>query len=447
MADNVKDYLKELVAFQSISSDESMSDTSRRTAEFIVSKLQKIGVESKILENLVEGKNPLILGIFGFDPHKKTIMCYCHYDVQPAAKEDGWDTDPFELIEQEGYLFGRGASDDKGPIAATYFAIKELLDEGDLPVNVAFLYEGEEESGSGGFEETVSANRDFFGKIDGLLILDGGWFGDKRPSLGYGTRGVTYMGIEISGPKQDVHSGAGGSMFEPMDDLIKLMSNLKNPEGKILINGFYDKVNRLTDEEIKLYDDIEFDLDAYKKHYGIEQLPSTDSKELLMNMWRYPSLSLHGIEGAFSGPRAKTVIPSKVIGKVSMRLVPDQDPEEIAELFEKYIRKEFEKLESGNKLNFQKIVVGDWWYGDPNNDLFRAGIRAMEDYWHINPSLIRGGGSVPIIPFMEKIFDAPAMGPGIGQSTDGAHSQNERIRIKNLEGGTEVIKLLLKNLK
>ena len=162
-----------------------------------------------------------------------------------------------------------------------------------------------------------------------------------------------------------------------------------------------------------------------------------------MNLWRYPSLSIHGIEGAFSGPGGKTVIPAKVTGKVSIRIVPDQKPDEIAKLLKKHVQKEFEKLHSPNKLTFTINSTGEWWYGDPTNFLFKANAKAITKYWKMEPSFTRAGGSIPIIPFMEQLFKAPAIGVSTGQSTDGNHAQNEKIRIKNFEGSKEVIKLFL----
>ena len=353
--------------------------------------------------------------------------------------------------KKDGYWIGRGTSDDKGPIASTYFAMKELQEElsGDLPVNIAILYEGEEESSSGGFEETVKKyHQDFFEKIDGIIVLDTGWFDDSRPSMDYGFRGIAYMGIEISGLKKDQHSGvAGGSIREPMTDLIYLLSKLIELDGRILIDGFYEKVKPLTDKERSLYDNIKFDINKYKQDLGVAGLPTEDPKQVLMNMWRYPSLSIHGIQGAYSGPGSKTVIPAKVIGKVSMRLVPDQNPQEIANLFTSYITKEFEALQSpGNTLTVRVLGTGDWWYGNVNNFLFKSAEKAITEYWKISSLYARSGGSIPIIPFMEKIFEAPALGFAIGQSTDGAHSQNEHVRIKNIVGAKEVLKLMLKGM-
>lgn len=448
MNEGILKFLTELIAFKSVSSDKNQAENSRKAAEFIKSYLEVLGTNVKLIENVVKGKNPLIFGKLGEDTAKKTILFYSHYDVQPAEKEDGWDTEPFELIEKDGYLYGRGTDDDKGPIAATIYAIKELLDEKkDLPVNIRFLYEGEEESGSEGFEEAVTNNKDFFGHIDGILILDTSWFTDNHPSLDYGFRGISYLAVEITGPKQDQHSGmVGGTIQEPMTDLVSILSKLIDQNGKVLVKGFYDKVNPLTDEERKLYGNLEFSLDEYKQSLGVERVLVEDPIQTLMNRWRYPCLSIHGIEKAFSGVGAKTVVPGTVVGKVSMRLVPNQDPQEIAKLFEDYVSKIFAEINSPNTLKVSSLGNGDWWYGDVTNFLFKAGKSALQEYWKIDPSFARSGGSIPIIPFMEKIFEAPAMGLGIGQPSDGAHSQNEHLRIENLIGGKEVIKLTLKNI-
>lgn len=440
------DFLGQLVSFPSVSSDPGMAVESRKTAEFIREKLVGLGAEVNIVDNKMVGKNPLLMGKLGDDPTKKTILVYSHYDVQPASKEDGWDTEPFDMQKKEdGYLYGRGCNDDKGPITATYFAVKSF--QGNLPVNVRFLYEGEEESSSGGFEDTVEANRDFFGNVDGILILDTSWFNDEQPSVDYGFRGITYMGITLSGPKADQHSGLGGTIREPMIDLVNLMSTLISPkDGKILIEGFYNDVAELTFEEKALYSDIQFNLDEFRKYLGRDILLHDDEKLTLMNMWRNPCLSLHGIEGAFSGPGSKTVVPAKVTGKVSMRLVPDQDPQRIADLFKTHVEKEFEKLDSPNELDVETLGTGAWWYGKFDNFLYQSASKAIEEYWNMKPLFTRSGGSIPIIPFMENIFDAPAIGIGVGQLTDGAHSQNERIRIKNLVGAKDVIANTLQHI-
>ena len=447
MSKEIIEYLTKLVAIPSVSSDPSRKQDSLKTADFVISKFEELGAETKIVSNAIAGKNPLLFGKLGSDPKKKTILFYSHYDVQPALKEDGWDTEPFTVLEKDEYIYGRGVTDDKGPIAVVYQAIKELKATGELLVNIRWLYEGEEESGSGGFEETVAKEYQFFGKVDGLMIMDTAWFGERVPSVDYGFRGMVYAHIEISGPNKDQHSGEfGGAFREPMTDLVYILSKLIDLDGKILIEGIYDSVKKLTPEEEKLYENIGFDVKEFKDSLGYSsKWANEDPKKLLQNLWRNPSLSIHGIEGAFYGPGGKTVIPAKVIGKVSMRLVPDQKPKEIAKLFEKYVTKEFTKLHSPNKIVFRSPNTGDWWYGDVSNYLFKSWTKACKAYWKMEPAYTRSGGSIPIIPFMEKLFNAPAIGMTTGQSTDGAHSQNERIRIKNLEGSKEIVKMLLKD--
>lgn len=446
MTEPIIEYLRKLVSMPSVSADPDRRSDALDAAKFIQNDMNEIGMDTLLVSNEVQGLNSLILGRLGNDVNKKTLAIYSHYDVQPALKEDGWDTEPFVLTEKDGYLYGRGASDDKSGIACGLTAIRELHQEGNLPINFRFIYEGEEESSSGGFEETLTKHRDWLGKIDGVLILDTGWFGDNVPAMDYGFRGMVYMGIEIKGPVKDVHSGSGGTFREPLTDLIKIMADLIDAEGKATIDGFYEDVRPVSGEENELYDNIEFDAEEYRDTLGLNTLDSYDKKEVLMNTWRHPSISLHGIEGAFSGKGGKTVIPAKVIGKVSVRLVPDQNPQQIADLFTKHVEKLFEKQNSQNNLLVHALGTGDWWLGDTNNFLFEVGRKVLKEYWNIEPSFVRSGGSIPIVPFMEKLLEAPAVSLGIGQDSDGAHSQNERIRIKNLVGGKEVLKLYFKAL-
>lgn len=448
MADPVE-LLKTLVKIPSISADPTKREDALRTAETIKSILDDLGAETRLVDNEVKGLNPLLLGKLGDDPEKLTLALYSHYDVQPALKSDGWEREPFEPIEEDGYLYARGASDDKGPLAATLTALQELKEEGDFPVNFRFIYEGEEESSSGGFEETLEKNRSWLGRIDGIVILDTAWFSDDAPGMDYGFRGMAYMGIEIQGPVKDVHSGLGGGiMREPMTDLVHIMAKLIDSEDRATIPGFYDDVAPVTDAELSRYKNIPFDIEQFKKSNGLRTLlKEEDPVQILMDNWRNPAISIHGIEGAFYEKGAKTVIPAKVIGKVSMRLVPNQEPEKIAELFRTYVENLFKELNSPNELTVHTIGTGDWWYGDPESFLYKTGTKVLKEHWGSEPTLTRSGGSIPIIPFMEKLFDAPAIAIGIGQNSDGAHSQNERIRISNLVGGKEVLKKFFTEVK
>jgi acetylornithine deacetylase/succinyl-diaminopimelate desuccinylase-like protein len=213
-----------------------------------------------------------------------------------------------------------------------------------------------------------------------------------------------------------------------------------------MISGFADGIRPVTPAEKALYADIDFDLDGYKRDLGVSALSSDDKSTLLMKKWRMPTFSFHGIEGAFSGPGGKTVIPWKVTAKVSMRLVPDQVPEDIADLFIKQVETLWSVLNSPNKMKVSTLNTGEWWLGDPKNYLFKAADAAIQDIWGQKPIYQRQGGSIPIVPFMERTFEAPAMLLSVGQSTDSAHSQNEKIRILNLLNGKKVIRQMLSNL-
>ena len=442
----VQEFLDEFVSLPSVSSDPTKKENCLNTAQFLANFLYSLGMEVK-LGNAVDGKNPIVMGRLGKEEDARTLVLYGHYDVQPAQFDDGWDTEPFHLTEKDGYLYGRGATDCKGPTTTALFALKELMDEGDLPVNIRVMYEGEEESGSAGFEETITANKDFFGKVDGIVIMDNYWLGEERACLSYGLRGLTYMAIKIKGPSSDQHSGSeGGVIREPMTDLIELLNSLVDGSGKAHIPGFYNTVREMTTEEEKLFDDIEFDVETHRKNLGVDRLLVENVKELLIKRWREPTLSIHGIEGAFSGPGGKTVIPRTVIGKVSMRLVPDQDPKGIADLFRSFVEAEFKKMDSPNHLAVETLSTGEWWVGDPSNYLFSAADEAIQEVWKHKPMYTREGGSIPIVPFLERTFEAPAMMLSIGQGTDGAHSQNEKIRILNLENGVRVLKKMLTKL-
>ncbi|MFV2014304.1 MAG: M20/M25/M40 family metallo-hydrolase, partial [Candidatus Heimdallarchaeota archaeon] len=295
------DFLTEFVSMKSVSSNPELRQTCADTASFLLQLVLTLGADAHVITQ--ESGSPIVIGKIGNEEDLPTILLYGHYDVQPAAIEDGWDTEPFELTEKDGYLYGRGATDDKGPITSTLFAIKELLEDGQFPVNLRFIYEGMEESGSEGFEELISDHREFFGKVDGVVVIDNYWLGTDRPCLTYGLRGMAYMGIEVSGPKQDMHSGVeGGTFREPMTDLINILGRLQTVTGEPMISGFADDVRPITPEENALYQDIEFDLETYKEAIGVSALNSDDTHTLLMKKWRMPTFSFHGIEGAFSGP-------------------------------------------------------------------------------------------------------------------------------------------------
>ncbi|CAB1320869.1 unnamed protein product, partial [Coregonus sp. 'balchen'] len=327
-------------------------------------------------------------------------------------------------------LYGRGSTDDKGPVLAWFNCIEGYQKiQQELPINIKFCFEGMEESGSEGLDDLVFARKDTFLKdVDYVCISDNYWLGKTKPCITYGLRGICYFFIEMECCDKDLHSGVfGGSVHEAMTDLIALMGSLVDKKGKILVSGMYEDVAKVTDEEKKLYEKIDFDMVEYAKDVGAGKLLHDTKEAILMHRWRYPSLSLHGIEGAFSDGGAKTVIPRKVIGKFSIRLVPDMDPKVVEKQVIDHLEKKFAELESPNKL---KVYMGHGakaWVSDFNHPHYMAGRKAMKTVFGVEPDLTREGGSIPVTLTFQEATGRNVMLLPMGSSDDGAHSQNEKL--------------------
>jgi Cys-Gly metallodipeptidase DUG1 len=413
--------------------------------EWLITELTRLGfteIEKRDpgMQTL-EGKEiplpPIVLGSYGKDKSKKTVLVYGHvsypdvlaifridmpvfyglcaeayivglfvvlscflllqYDVQPALKSDGWRTDPFTLVEDEqGRLFGRGSTDDKAPIISWLWVVEAYQKLGlEMPVNLKVCFEGMEESGSEGLDELIIKEaKGYFADVDCVCISDNcecsliffsnirdtllkgrftpfhllDWLGTNKPCLTYGLRGVSYFFLEVEGPAKDLHSGVfGGTVHEPMTDLIYLMHSLVDPKGKILIPGIYDDVAPVTEEEESRYKNLDFNLGDIHAATESQTTIHSSVRDTLMHRWRFPSLSLHGIEGAFYAPGAKTVIPAKVIGKFSIRSVPDQEPERIAKIVTEHVENEFKKLGSKNVIKVVTGHGGKAWVADVNH--------------------------------------------------------------------------------
>jgi len=394
---------------------------------------------------------PVLLASLGNDPKKSTLCVYGHLDVQPALIEDGWDTEPFVLTEKDGKLYGRGSTDDKGPVLCWLNCIEAYQKLNiEIPVNLKFVLEGMEESGSIGLDELIFKLKDSFLKnVDNVCISDNYWLGKKKPCITYGLRGLSYFMVEVESSDKDLHSGVfGGSVYEGMSDLIHIMSSLADVNGKILIPGVCDSVRPVTDDEMKTYENIDFDPETFKNDIGCpSRLLRPTKEELLMNRWRFPSLSLHGIEGAFYGSGAKTVIPRKVIGKFSIRLVPDQTPDEVKKHVVAYIEKLHKDRGSPNKLKVMMEHGGKPWLADYNTPNFLAGRKAMKEVFNEEPDLTREGGSIPVTLTFQDATGKSVMLLPVGACDDGAHSQNEKFDRLNYMNGIKVMAAYLEELK
>ncbi|XP_013109891.2 cytosolic non-specific dipeptidase [Stomoxys calcitrans] len=445
------DVLKTAVAIQSVSAWPDKRAEIQHMVEWTAEKLKALGTEIEFADigeqQLADGKKiPLpnvILGDLGKDPKKKTVLVYGHLDVQPALKEDGWDTEPFVLTEKDGKLYGRGASDDKGPVLCWIHAIEAFQKLNiELPVNVKFVLEGMEESGSENLDELLMERKDgFLANTDYVCISDNYWLGKKRPCLTYGLRGLVYFTVEVECARKDLHSGVfGGTVHEAMPDLCWLLSTLVDKDTKILVPGIERDIAPLLHNENEIYQKIDYEVDDYKNDIGASQLPHNEDKtKLLMARWRYPSLSIHGIEGAFYEPGAKTVIPAKVIGKFSIRLVPNQDPDHITECVTKYLNQKWAERGSPNKMKVALVSGGKPWTEDPNHPHYEAAKTAIKHVFKVEPDMTREGGSIPVTLTLQEATGKNVILVPVGACDDGAHSQNEKIDIYNYIEGTKLL--------
>jgi Cys-Gly metallodipeptidase DUG1 len=417
--------------------------------EFLAAELKALGatVELRPLGKQPHKEHldlpPVVLARYGSDKSKRTILVYGHYDVQPALKEDGWATEPFELsVDSKGRMFGRGSTDDKGPVLGWLNAIEAHQKAGiEFPVNLLMCFEGMEEYGSEGLDDLINAEaKNYFKDADAVCISDNYWLGTEKPCLTYGLRGCNYYAITISGPGQDLHSGVfGGTAHEPMTDLTQLMSSLVTPSGEILIPGLNDLVAPLTDSEKALYTDIAFTMSNLYESLGSQTSLYDNKERTLMGRWRYPSLSLHGVEGAFSAPGAKTVIPAKVVGKFSIRTVPNMEIDAVNALVNKYLDAQFAKLKSKNTMKVECMHAGKWWVASPAHWNFTAAGKAVEHVWGVKPDLTREGGSIPVTLTFEQATGKNVLLLPMGSSTDAAHSINEKMDRKNYIEGIKLL--------
>ncbi|RDX44571.1 CNDP dipeptidase [Lentinus brumalis] len=456
--DNAETFIKRLgeaVAIPSVSGDSSYRPDVFRMSTWLDGQLKSLGVTTKLVDlgkHVMDGQElplpPAILGRIGDDPTKKTVLIYGHYDVQPAQKSDGWDTEPFTLAvdEKTGQMIGRGSTDDKGPILGWLNVLEAHKTLGlELPVNLRFCFEGMEESGSEGLDDLIKTEitkgkESWFDGVDCVCISDNYWLNTRTPCLTYGLRGLVYFKITISGPARDLHSGGFGRMVhEPMTDMVNILSKLVAPDGTILVPGVDDLVPAAQDEEIAIYEKLDYSVQDVEDAIGAPVTLSQDKVSVLMGRMRLPALSIHGIEGAFSGPGAKTVIPASVSGKFSIRIVPPQTPEAVDALVQTYIEQEFAKLHSKNTLKIENLHNGRPWAADPKHWNYEAAIRATEAVYKRSPDLTREGGSIPVtLSFAERLGVNVLLLP-MGRGDDGAHSTNEKLDRSNFIEGTKLL--------
>ncbi|KAK7705960.1 hypothetical protein SLS57_009877 [Botryosphaeria dothidea] len=375
------EFLKRFVSYRTVSSNPRYKVDCRRGASYLRSVFKNFGATTEML-NTEDPFNPVIFAKFRGNPStssdRKKILFYGHYDVIAAENEDGkWLVDPFAMEGIDGFLYGRGTSDNKGPIMAAIFAVAELLEEQALESDIIFLIEGEEESGSRGFPEAVRRNKKLIGNVDWILLANSYWLDDHAPCLTYGLRGVIHAIVQIESPHPDLHSGVDGSSLldESLKDLIMLLAKLTGPHGRIEIPGFYDPIPPLSPDEKKLYDEIGHSLISRNPDLGDPE----DLANSLIRRWREPSLTIHRFHT--SGPENSTIIPRLARASLSLRLVPNQEATEVATALTDFLNAEFAKIESKNKLTVTIDHLAEPWLGDFNNEMYKTLESAITEVW------------------------------------------------------------------
>eukprot|EP00474_Spongospora_subterranea_P002306 CRZ02764.1 hypothetical protein [Spongospora subterranea] len=445
-------FLQLLVGMETVSSDPSKRTEAWNCARFIEQCLLEMGAETR-LRQVNPDSNPILiakLSSFSNDPIRPKVVFYAHYDVFPVV-ESQWSVPPFTLSGRNGYLYGRGASDNKGPLAAFIYAVKELISEdGGLPSDVVMIFDGEGETDSfkGGFCIAVQSAMEWLANPTVVVLANTVWSGQVRPCLNYGTRGIVSMTLEIGGLSQDLHSGVhGGAFHEPLTDAIHVLSTLIDRDGNVLIDGFYDGVDEISPLEESYYAETDFDIDAYREETGIGKLRFNDVTSILQCRWRRPTLSIHSVENLHKNrEQSGSIISSSVKASVSMRTTPNQKSSQIAKLFTAHVTKEFNRLESSNTLSVKTAREADWWIGDPECAGFKAAVAAIAEVWGVSPLFIREGGTLATIRFLEDVLAAPAVHFAFGQASDQSHLEDERIRIKNLLNGRDVFKAFIRKI-
>ena len=434
------DELKELLRLPSISADPAYADAVRATAQAVSQHLQRIGLNN--VEVCATPGYPVVYADYTVGPDAPTVLVYGHYDVQPADPLELWETPPFEPtvrttpIHPDGALFARGACDDKGQFFMHVKAIEAMLAQGPLPCNVKFMIEGEEEVGSANLAWFVERNRERLA-CDVILISDTGMLAPGIPSITTGLRGLAYMEVELTGPNRDLHSGLyGGAVANPLNALAQLIASLHDADGKITLPGFYHDVADLPAETRADLGRAPFDLDAYKKALDLTDVVGETGYTTLERAGIRPTLDVNGLWGGYTGEGAKTVIPSKAFAKISMRLVPDQNPEKIAELFQKHLESNAPK---GTTVRVTPHHGGWAYVCPPDHPGYLAAHQAVAQTFGKEPVPVRSGGSIPIVALFEKELNAKSILLGFGYDSDAIRSPNEHYGLANYRKGIETI--------
>lgn len=426
--------LEDLLRIPSISTDSQYAGDVREAADWLADHLESIGLDAEVMPT--DG-HPIVYAEHLVDETQPTVLVYGHYDVQPPDPLALWTSPPFEPVRKDGALYARGACDDKGQLFMHVKAAEAYLQgEGALPVNLKFIVEGEEESGSVHLAPFIERHRDRLA-ADVVVISDTAMFDRGVPSITYGLRGLAYVEVTLRGPDRDLHSGVyGGGVENPVNALATLVAGLHDDDHRVTVPGFYDAVRDLTDDERTAYRALPFDEQGWKDSIGIGATRTEAGYTVLEAISARPTLDVNGIWGGYTGEGAKTVLPAEAHAKISMRLVPDQQPDEVVEKLRAYFEK---NTPDTMHLTFRNLHGGKPVVVDTGHPAMQAAADAMEGVYGREPHFAREGGSIPVVADFKKILGLDTVLMGFGLNSDAIHSPNEHFGLDRFDEGIRSI--------
>lgn len=454
-ASDVLQRLRDFVAIPSVSADAAFGPRCVEAAEWACDWLQSLGGDAQVHDPPEVGgvsPHPIVTARFETPGASQTVLFYGHYDVQPAAMEDGWTTDPWTVRgpDDEGYLYGRGVIDDKGQVCSVLAAIEAFVRTATpLPLNVVVLLEGMEESGSEGLAQFVEQSwPTLFRDVTSVLICDTEWLGTETPSVVHALRGLNYFQITVHGPQTDLHSGSlGGVAWEPLHDLIQLLAGLRDgPMGAIRIPGFDRDIMDVPPAVADVLRRAEVDVPAFLRENGLPgSAVGNDVTEIVRAKAFQPTLTVHGVGKVFAGPGAKTVIPGTAVAYMSTRLVPFQNCSELAQQTIDILHDRFAALHSPNTLDVELLSSGNWWYVDPSGPHISAALQALTEVFGTAAVPMAEGGSIPVAHLFQQ-RKLPVVLLSLGKAYGRAHGPDERHHVDCLHGGAKAVARYLQKI-
>ena len=434
------DELFELLKIESVSADSKFKEEVDKAANWLVEEFKKLKLDN--VEKIKTKGHPIVFAEKILDKSYPTILVYGHYDVQPADPYELWDSPPFEPTIKNNKIYARGACDDKGQMYMHLKAYETLNKVGDIKFNIKFMIEGEEECGSDSLEEFVVQNKEKL-SADVIIISDTSIIDNENPSITIGLRGLSYMEVELTGPNRDLHSGTyGGAVNNPINELCKIISSLKDDKGKILIPGFYDDVKNFDDNTRDDINKAPFNLSEFKSHIDINDIYGEQGYTTVERIGTRPTLDVNGIWGGYINEGAKTVLPSKAYAKISMRLVSNQSSKKISKLFSDHLKK---ICPDSCKIKVTEHHGGEPCVVNTNTLGYKAAFKAFKDIWKKEPVPTFDGGSIPIVALFKKELRLDSILMGFGLDEDAIHSPNESYGLFNFYKGIETITAFYNN--